>query len=211
MARYTDARCRLCRREEMKLFLKGDRCFSDKCAFERRGYAPGQHGQGRKGRIKVSDYGVRLREKQRVRRIYGLQEAQFRKYFQIADRQKGKTGENFLSLLERRLDNVVYRMGFAESRAQGRQLVLHRHFTVNGRLVNIPSYIVKVGDVISVRRGEKIAPCILNAIEAIARRGVPDWIELDAESRTGKVLRLPERRDVTLPIQEQLIVEFYSR
>lgn len=211
MARYTDARCRLCRREEMKLFLKGDRCFSDKCAFDRRGYAPGQHGQGRKGRAKTSDYGIRLREKQRVRRIYGIQEAQFRKYFYMADRQRGITGENLLSLLERRLDNVVYRMGFAESRTQGRQLVLHRHFTVNGRHVNIPSYIVKAGDVISVAQGEKMAPCIKNAMDAIARRGVPDWVELDAENRSGKVLSLPERRHITLPIQEQLIVEFYSK
>lgn len=209
MARYTDSVCRLCRREGSKLFLKGDRCFSDKCAVERRAYPPGQHGQGR--RPKVSDYGVRLREKQRVRRIYGLQEAQFRKYFEMADRQRGVTGENLLALLERRLDNVVFRIGFAESRSQARQLVLHGHFLVNGRRADVPSFLVKKGDVITLSRREEIMPCIKNSMEAIARRGVPDWLALDAEGLKGNVLSNPERRHITIPIQEQLIVEFYSK
>ncbi len=208
MARYTGPRCRLCRREGTKLFLKGDRCYSDKCAFERRSYAPGQHGQAR---IKVSDYGIRLREKQRVRRMYGIQEKQFRRYFDWADSQKGVTGTNLLVLLERRLDNVVYRLGFADSRAQARQLVTHRHFLVNGRMVNIPSYLVKVGDVIEVaEKSREILP-IKVAQEALARRGVPEWLELDAEKLKGTVKSFPERSHITMPIQEQLIVEFYSK
>ncbi len=208
MARYTGPRCRLCRREGSKLFLKGDRCFSEKCAFERRSYAPGQHG---KGRIKVSDYGIRLREKQRVRRIYGVKESQFRRYFEIADRQKGVTGTNLLVLLERRLDNVVYRLGFADSRSQARQLVKHGHFLVNGRRVDIPSFQVKVGDEIRVREKSKDIVPIVQAIEAVARRGVPDWLELDADNRKGVVKAVPERSHITMPIQEQYIVEFYSK
>lgn len=208
MARYTGPRCRLCRREGMKLFLKGERCYTDKCAFERRSYAPGQHGQAR---VKVSDYGVRLREKQRVRRIYGVQESQFRAYFQEADRQKGVTGTNLLRLLERRLDNVVYRLGFAVSRAQARQLVRHGHFLVNGRRVDIPSFLVKVGDVIEVREKSRDIQPIKEAMEAVARKGIPDWLELDVENFKGKVKALPERHHITMPIKEQFIVEFYSK
>ncbi len=208
MARYTGPRCRLCRREGSKLFLKGDRCFSEKCAFERRSYAPGQHG---KARVKVSDYGIRLREKQRVRRIYGVKESQFRRYFEIADRQKGVTGTNLLVLLERRLDNVIYRLGFADSRAQARQLVKHGHFLVNGRKVDIPSFLVKVGDEIKVRDKSKDIQPITQALEAVARRGVPDWLELNAEEKRGVVKAWPERSHITMPIQEQYIVEFYSK
>jgi len=208
VARYTGPRCRLCRREGSKLFLKGDRCFSEKCAFERRSYAPGQHG---KGRVKVSDYGIRLREKQRVRRIYGVKESQFRRYFEIADRQKGVTGTNLLVLLERRLDNVVYRLGFADSRSQARQLVKHGHFLVNGRRVDIPSFQVRVGDEIKVREKSKDIVPIVQAIEAVARRGVPDWLELDSDNRKGVVKAMPERSHITMPIQEQYIVEFYSK
>ncbi len=208
MARYTGPRCRLCRREGSKLFLKGDRCFSEKCAFERRSYAPGQHG---KARVKVSDYGIRLREKQRVRRIYGVKESQFRRYFEIADRQKGVTGTNLLVLLERRLDNVIYRLGFADSRAQARQLVKHGHFLVNGRKVDIPSFLVKVGDEIKVRDKSKDIQPITQALEAVARRGVPDWLELNAEEKKGVVKAWPERSHITMPIQEQYIVEFYSK
>ncbi len=208
MARYTGPRCRLCRREGSKLFLKGDRCFTEKCAFERRSYAPGHHGQGR---IKVSDYGIRLREKQRVRRIYGVNESQFRRYFEMADRQKGVTGTNLLVLLEKRLDNVVYRLGFAESRSQARQLVKHGHFLVNGRKVDIPSFQVKVGDEITVREKSKDIVPITQALEAVARRGIPDWLELDADNKKGTVKSIPERSHITMPIQEQFIVEFYSK
>jgi len=208
LARYTGARCRLCRKEGSKLFLKGDRCYSDKCAFERRSYAPGQHGQGR---VKMSDYGIRLREKQRVRRIYGVSEAQFSSYFNQADRQKGVTGTNLLVLLERRLDNVVYRLGFAESRSQARQLVRHGHFMVNGKRVDIPSFLVKAGDEITVREKSKDIIPIKQALEAVARRGVPEWLELDSDQMRGKVKSLPEREHITMPIQEQLIVEFYSK
>lgn len=210
MARYTGPVCRLCRRESGKLFLKGDRCFSDKCAFERRSYIPGQHGQGRR-RFKESDYGIRLREKQRVRRMYGLQEAQFRSYFDKADRQKGVTGTNLLVLLERRLDNTVYRLGFADSRAQARQLVRHGHLEVNGRKVDIPSFLVKENDVISVREKSKANTAIKQALEAVARRGVPEWLELDGDAFKGSVTSSPERSHVTMPIQEQFIVEFYSK
>lgn len=208
MARYVGPRCRLCRREGLKLFLKGDRCYSDKCAFERRSYAPGQHGQGR---IKVSDYGIRLREKQRVRRIYGIQEAQFRSYFSTADRQKGVTGTNLLVLLERRLDNVVYRLGLADSRPQARQLVRHGHFSVNNRKMDIPSYSVKVGDLVQVRETSKELPPVKQAIEVVARRGIPEWLELDMEKLQGRVNAFPERRYISMPIQEQFIVEFYSK
>ncbi len=208
MARYTESVCRLCRRENMKLFLKGDRCYSDKCAWERRSYAPGQHGQ-RRG--KFSDYGVQLREKQKVRRMYGVLEHQFRRYFHDADRQKGITGENLLRLLELRLDNVVYRMGFADSRNQGRQFTRHSHFLVNGRKVNIPSYRVSVGDTISVVEKSRTNPLILSAMEAVARRSVPKWIEVNSENFSGIVRELPSRDDITMPIQEQLIVELYSK
>ncbi len=208
MARYTGPRCRLCRREGSKLFLKGDRCFSEKCAFERRSYAPGHHGQGR---IKVSDYGIRLREKQRVRRMYGVNESQFRRYFDMADRQKGVTGTNLLVLLEKRLDNIVYRLGFTESRVQARQLVKHGHFLVNGRKVDIPSFQVKVGDEITLREKSRDIVPIVQALEAVARRGIPDWLELDADNKKGTVKSIPERSHITMPIQEQFIVEFYSK
>jgi small subunit ribosomal protein S4 len=209
LARYTGPRCRQCRREELKLFLKGDRCYTDKCAFERRSYSPGQHGQAR--RVKVSDYGIRLREKQRVRRIYGMQEAQFRGYFDLSDRQKGVTGTQLLILLERRFDNVVYRLGFADSRSQGRQLVRHGHFSVNGRRVDIPSFVVKVGDVIRVMEKSKSIASIKQSLDAVARRGVPEWLELDYEDMRGSVKAMPERGHIMMPIQEHFIVEFYSR
>ena len=208
MARYTKSVCRLCRRENLKLFLKGERCYTEKCAVDRRGYAPGQHGQSRK---KVSDYGAQLREKQKVRRIYGLLENQFRNTFKKADRQKGITGENLLNLLERRLDNIVFRLGFANSRNEARQLVLHRHFLVNHGKVNIPSYLVKPGDVIELKEKSKKVVRILEALEGVARRGVPPWLELDKEQTKGLVKALPAREDITIPIQEKLIVELYSK
>ena len=208
MARYTEAVCRLCRRETMKLYLKGDRCYSDKCAIERRNYPPGQHGQGR---VKFSEYGQQLREKQKIKRIYGVLERQFRRYFEAAERMKGITGENLLVLLERRLDNVVFRLGFANSRAEARQLVLHRHFKVNGRTVNVPSYLVKPGDTVELKeRSRKIAR-VLDSLEAVARRGVPQWLDLEKEKFRGTVKALPVRSDLTMPIQEQLVVELYSR
>jgi small subunit ribosomal protein S4 len=200
--------CKLCRREDQKLFLKGDRCFSDKCGFERRNYPPGQHGQ-RRG--KFSDYGNQLREKQKVKRMYGLLERQFRKCFRTAERKSGITGENFLILLERRLDNIVFRLGFAYSRNQGRQLVSHNHVLVNGKRVNIPSYIVKAGDVVEISEKSQKMPLIKEAVEAVERLGVPSWLELDKENYRGKVIAFPERKDLTMPVQEQLIVELYSR
>ncbi len=209
MARYTGSVCRLCRRENMKLFLKGDRCYSDKCAFDRRGYPPGQHGE-RRGR-KVSDYGIQLREKQKVKRMYGLTEKQFRLFFQRANRQRGVTGTNLLVLLERRLDNVVYRMGFVNSRTQGRHFVRHNHFTVNGRKVNIPSYLIRPGDAIEVREKSRAVQSIGDALEAVVRRGVPQWIELEKDNFKGVVQNLPVREDLTMPIQEQLIVELYTK
>ncbi len=209
MARYTGSVCRLCRRENMKLFLKGDRCFSDKCAFDRRGYPPGQHGE-RRGR-KISDYGIQLREKQKVKRMYGLTEKQFRLFFQRANRQKGITGTNLLVLLERRLDNSVYRMGFVNSRTQGRHFVRHNHFTVNGRKVNIPSYLIKPGDVIEVREKSRKIQTIGDALDAVVRRGVPQWIDLEKDAFKGTVKGLPVREDLTMPIQEQLIVELYTK
>ena len=209
MARYTGPVCRLCRRERMKLFLKGERCFKEKCAIERRGYPPGQHGQ-RRGR-KTVGYGLQLREKQKVKRIYGVLERQFRLYFQDADRRKGITGETLLQTLERRLDNVVYSLGFASSRAQARQLVRHGHLLVDGKKTSIPSFQVRVGQTISVREGSRKNPQIQTALESATGRGVPDWLTLDAESFTGKVQALPSREDIKLPIQEQLIVELYSR
>ncbi len=209
MARYTGPVCRLCRRERMKLFLKGERCFKEKCAIERRGYPPGQHGQ-RRGRRSLN-YGPQLREKQKVKRIYGILEQQFRKYFQEAERRKGITGENLLILLERRLDNVVYSLGFAGSRAQARQLVRHGHVLVDGRKVSIPSYQVKANESVVVKEGSRKNPMIRSSVETARGRGVPEWLELDAENVSGKVLRLPSREDIKLPIQEQLIVELYSR
>ncbi|MEE4362956.1 MAG: 30S ribosomal protein S4 [Desulfotignum sp.] len=208
MSRYTGSVCRQCRRENMKLFLKGDRCFSDKCSFDRRGYPPGEHGQKR---TKVSDYGMQLREKQKVRRIYGISEKQFRISFKRADRQRGITGTNLLSLLETRLDNTVFRMGFVNSRNQGRHFVRHQHFTVNGKKVNIPSYQVKKGDVIALREKSSKIQAISDSLEAIVRRGIPQWLEIDKEKFTGKVVSIPVREDITLPIQEQLIVELYSK
>lgn len=208
MARYTEAKCRICRREGAKLFLKGDRCYTDKCAYERRPYAPGQHGRIRK---KMSDYAVMLREKQKTRRMYGILEGQFRAYFQRADMKKGVTGENLLSFLERRMDNVVYRLGFANSRNQARQLVRHGIFILNGHRVTIPSLQVKVGDVIEVRERNRQSPIILEAQQVIARRGCPAWLEVDGEKLKGKVNALPTREDVQFPINEQLIVELYSK
>ena len=209
MARYTGSVCRLCRRENMKLFLKGDRCFSDKCAFDRRGYPPGQHGE-RRGR-KISDYGIQLREKQKVKRMYGLTEKQFRIFFHRANRQKGVTGTNLLVLLERRLDNVVYRMGFVNSRTQGRHFVRHNHFSVNGKKVNIPSFLVRPGDHVEVREKSRAIQSIGDALEAVVRRGVPQWIELEKDNFKGVVQSLPVREDLTMPIQEQLIVELYTK
>lgn len=208
MARYLEAVCRLCRRERMKLNLKGERCFTDKCAIERRNYPPGQHGQGRG---KASEYGRQLREKQKVRRMYGVQEAQFRAYFQEADRQKGVTGENLLRLLECRLDNMVYRMGYAASRSEARQFIRHGHFMVNGKRVNIPSFNSRAGDVITIRESSRKVPAILSAIEAATSRGLPRWLEIDQKNFTCKVVELPKREDITMPIEEHLIVELYSK
>ena len=209
MARNIGSSCRLCRRENLKLFLKGDRCYGDKCAFERRPYAPGQHGQRRAG--KYSDYRVQLREKQKVKRIYGLLEKQFRGYYFRAERQKGITGTNLLILLESRLDNIVYRMGFSSSRNQARQLVMHNHFLVNGKEVNIPSYQVKAGDVIEVKEKSRNIPQILEAMETVVRRGIPNWIQVDKDKFKGVLVSLPNREELTMPIQEQLIIELYSK
>ena len=210
MARYTGSSCRLCRRENLKLFLKGDRCYGDKCAFERRAYAPGQHGQRRRAG-KYSDYRIQLREKQKVKRIYGILEKQFRSYYYRADRQRGISGINLLTLLETRMDNIVYRMGFAASRNQARQMVRHNHFLVNGRKVNIPSYHIKPGDAVEVREKSRKAQPILEAMETVVRRGVPNWIEIEKESFRGTLKALPSREDLTMPIQEQLIIELYSK
>jgi small subunit ribosomal protein S4 len=211
LARYTGSTCRLCRRENIKLFLKGDRCYGDKCAFERRAYAPGQHGQRRSRGGKYSDYRIQLREKQKVKRIYGLLEKQFRGYYFRAEKQKGITGTNLLLLLECRLDNVVYRMGFANSRNQARQLVRHNHFLVNNRKVNIPSYQVKQQDVIEVKEKSRNVTQILEGMGTVVRRGIPDWIELEKEKFRGILKALPNREDLTMPIQEQLIIELYSK
>lgn len=208
MARYTGPVCRLCRREGQKLFLKGDRCFSEKCAVERRAYPPGQHGQGRP---RFSDYGVQLREKQKVKRIYGVLENQFRRYFETADRTRGITGETLLQLLERRLDNVCYRLGFSTSRAQARQLVRHGHLLVNGRKVDIPSFSVRAGDVVAVRAASQKNPAITYALERVKGQGVPEWLQLDATAAAGRVMSLPTREQISLPVQEQLIVELYSK
>jgi small subunit ribosomal protein S4 len=193
----------------LKLFLKGDRCYSDKCAFDRRGYPPGEHGQ-RRGR-KISDYGVQLREKQKVKRMYGLSEQQFGLFFSRADRHKGVTGTNLLVLLERRLDNIVYRLGFVNSRTQGRHFVRHNHFAINGRTVNIPSYLVKVGDVVEVNEKSRKVQSLSDSLDAVVRRGVPQWLELDKDNMKGVVKGFPVREDLTMPIQEQLIVELYSK
>ncbi|MCH8890596.1 MAG: 30S ribosomal protein S4 [Myxococcales bacterium] len=208
MARYNDAVCRLCRREGTKLFLKGDRCFSAKCGIERRAYPPGQHGQGR---ARFSDYGVQLREQQKVKRMYGLLEKQFAETMNRASRMKGRAGENLLILLERRLDNVVFRMGFSTSRAEARQLVRHGHFLINGRRASIPSMLVKPGAVVSVAEKSRKIVRIAGALETLESRSVPQWVEINKEGFEGTVKSLPVRGDITMPIQEQLIVEWYSR
>ena len=209
MARYIGPVCRLCRREGMKLFLKGERCYTEKCAIEKRNVPPGQHARAR--RAKLAGYGLQLREKQKVKRIYGVLENQFRRYFEVAERQRGITGETLLQLLERRLDNVVYRLGFATSRAQGRQLVRHGHFMVNGRKVDIPSYSVKANDVISVRSTSTKVPAIAHAMDEVKGRGIPEWLNLDPEKLAGRIVSLPTREQINLPVQEQLIVELYSK
>lgn len=208
MARYTGPVCRLCRREGAKLYLKGDRCYTGKCAIDRRAYAPGQHGQGRK---KQSEYGLQLREKQKARRIYGILETQFRNYFEKAENQKGVTGENLLRLLERRLDNVVYRLGFGGSRVEARQLVRHGHFSVNGKKVNIPSYLTKVGDVVEVAEKSRDNNRIKELAEQAARKTPAAWLESNADQFAGKVVAIPSREEIDVPIAEHLIVELYSR
>ncbi|EGW39841.1 30S ribosomal protein S4 [Desulfosporosinus sp. OT] len=209
MARYTGPVCRLCRREGLKLFLKGERCYTGKCAIDRRAYAPGQHGQARAK--KPTEYGLQLREKQKARRMYGVMEKQFRHYFDEAARRKGVTGENLLSLLERRLDNVIFHLGFASSRPEARQLVNHGHFTINGKKVDIASYSVRAGEVIAVREGSKSSPRMKQLLENLGSRTVPVWLSLDANTAAGTVVALPTREDIQLPIQEHLIVEKYSR
>jgi small subunit ribosomal protein S4 len=208
MARYRGSVCRLCRREGTKLFLKGDRCFSEKCAIERRAYPPGVHGQGR---VRFSDYGVQLREKQKVKRMYGLLEKQFRQTFHRAAAMKGRSGENLLILLERRLDNVVFRMGYATSRAEARQLVKHGHFQINGSTVKTPSLLTKPGMTISLRDRSKKVERVIGALDALEGRSVPQWLEIDKDEKVGTIKQLPVREDITLPIDEQLIVEMYSR
>ena len=208
MARYTGAVCRLCRREGQKLFLKGDRCYTDKCAIERRAYAPGMHGNARNK--KLSEYGVQLREKQKARRYYGVLESQFAEYFEMASKRKGMTGENLLAILESRLDNVVYRLGFAMSRAEARQLVRHGHFTVGGKKVNIPSYLVSVGETIELKDSSRSLDKFKGALEANASRVVPKWLEMD-KNNVAKVVAVPAREDIDLPIEEHLIVELYSK
>jgi small subunit ribosomal protein S4 len=208
MARYKEAKCKLCRRENLKLFLKGERCYTDKCAMERRPYPPGQHGQAR---AKISEYGLQLREKQKMRRIYGVLEKQFRSYYSEAARRKGVTGEQLIQLLERRLDNVVYRLGFANNRDEARQFVRHGHFKLNGKKVNIPSLSVRAGDSLTVVDGSKQNTHIQAAIANVEKRGVPQWLELDGNNFKGSVKALPSREDVTMPLQEQLVVELYSK
>lgn len=212
MARYTGPVCKLCRREGVKLMLKGERCFSPKCAIERRNFPPGQHGQSYRRR-QLSDYGVQLREKQKVRRIYGVLEKQFRRHFAVASRMKGITGSNLLQVLERRLDNVVYRMGFGDSRSQARQLVRHGHFVVNGRKTDIPSFIVSVGDEVSVREQSRSRTYFkdMDASGILRKKSVPGWLALDAGALAGRVLRMPERGELDLAVNEQLVVELYSR
>ena len=208
MARSYGPVCRICRRENQKLFLKGDRCYTEKCAFERRGYPPGQHGQGR---IKFSEYGLQLREKQKIKRMYGLLEKQFRSLFEKAERSKGITGSNLLSMLERRLDNVAYRSGFANSRVEARQLVRHGHFMVNGHRVDIPSYLLKKGDMVEVHEASKGVNRIGEAIENVKRREIPQWLELDAGAKKARIRDLPARDDVTAPMEERMVIELYSK
>lgn len=208
MARYTDSVCKLCRRERQKLFLKGQKCFTDKCPIEQRNYPPGQHGVSR--RAKISEYGVQLREKQKIKRIYGLLETQFRNYFEKATKQKGKTGENLIKLLERRLDNVVYRIGFASSRKQARQLIKHRHFLVNNQLVDIPSYLLNPGDVIQVKEKSKKLDAIHNSLKRV-KDNTYNWITVDKASLSGTFVQIPERVDIPLNANEQLVVELYSK
>ncbi len=208
MARYNESVCRLCRREGLKLFLKGDRCYSDKCAFQKRSYAPGQHGNKK---VKLSEYGTQLREKQKARRIYGVLEGQFRNYFVMADRKKGVTGENLLIILESRLDNVVYNLGFGSSRAEARQLVNHSHFTVNGKKVNVASYLTKPGDVITFKETSRKSDRVKEIMEVAAKKVIPAWLTLDADNFSGSVLRMPLREEIDAPIAEHMIVEFYSK
>src|SRR6476619_504713 len=209
MARYIGPVCRLCRREGMKLFLKGERCYTEKCAIEKRNVPPGQHGRARKA--KMVGYGIQLREKQKVKRTYGVLENQFRRYFEEADRRKGITGELLLQQLERRLDNVIYRLGFATSRPQARQLVRHGHFTINGKKVDIPSYSVKPGDVVAVRQSSRKNASIAHALEEVKGRGVPEWLVFDSEGLSARIGSVPTREQINLPVQEQLIVELYSK
>ena len=208
VARYIGALCRICRREGEKLFLKGNRCDTEKCAIERRKYPPGQHGQGYR---KLSDYGFQLREKQKVRRMYGLLERQFRKYFERAERKKGITGEVLLQLIESRLDTIVFRMGFAPNRRGARQFIRHGHITVDGREVNLPSFEVKPGSSVAVKQSSKDIPEIVDSVSRVEHRGIPPWVEVDTVNLTGKVLNVPSREDLQLPVQEQLIVELYSK
>lgn len=208
MARYTESVCRICRREGQKLFLKGDRCYTDKCAVTRRAYAPGQHGQSRR---KLSEYGTQLREKQKVRRAYGMLEGQFRHYFEMANKKEGVTGENLLSILESRLDNVVFRLGLAVSRPEARQLVSHAHFTVNGKKVNVPSYLVKPGDVISVKEKSRQSAKFDAILASTESRLVPKWLDMNRDTLEGKVISLAEREDIDMPIEEHMIVEYYSK
>ena len=210
MARYAGPVCRLCRREGIKLFLKGERCYTEKCAIEKRNFVPGQHGKTRRAK-KMAGYGIQLREKQKVKRIYGVLEGQFRLYFEAADRQRGITGDMLLQLLERRLDNVTYRLGLATSRSQARQLVRHGHLLVNERKVNVPSYSVRAGDLVTVRATSQKAPGIQHAMEEVKGRGVPEWLSFDPDKLTGRVMSLPTREQINLPVQEQLIVELYSK
>ena len=208
MARYTGSVCKLCRREGKKLFLKGDRCYTGKCAFERRSYAPGQHGQGRK---KTSEYGLQLRAKQQARRYYGIQEGQFHKYFLMAERKQGMTGENLLRICESRLDNVAYLLGWASSRAEARQLTTHGHYLVNGKKVDIPSYLLKAGDVVSIREKSRDSEKIKAVLEANASRPVPEWLDKNGDDLTAKIVKLPDREQIEVPVEEHLIVEFYSK
>lgn len=208
MARYTGAVCKLCRREGQKLFLKGERCYSEKCSFNARAYAPGQHGQGRK---KSSEYGLQLRAKQKARRFYGVQEGQFHHYFELAEKKAGITGANLLQILESRLDNVVYRAGFASSRAEARQLVGHGHYEVNGSRVDIASYLLKAGDVVTICSKSKELDKIKAVLEANGARPVAEWIDVDKDQLSAKIVKLPEREQIDAPVEEQLIVEFYSK
>lgn len=208
MARYTGAVCKLCRREGKKLFLKGDRCYTGKCAVDRRSYAPGQHGQGRK---KTSEYGMQLRAKQQARRYYGIQEGQFHKYFLMAERKQGMTGENLLRICESRLDNVAYLLGWASSRAEARQLTTHGHYLVNGKKVDIPSYLLKAGDVVSIREKSRDSEKIKAVLEANASRPVPEWLDKNGDDLTAKIVKLPDREQIEVPVEEHLIVEFYSK